>query len=142
MNPATSRRYLESIAHKDLLTAGGLESALRRIGVILDAARWRLFADHLLLAAGTLLLLAGAAFFFAFNWNDLQRFVKMTVVALPLIVSASMAARLGIDRVEGKVWLAAGVVLIGVLLAVIGQIYQTGADSELLFFGWAVLALP
>lgn len=142
MHNAASRRYLEFIARKGQLTASGLDSALRRIGVIPDAARWRHFADRLLLAAGTLLLLAGTVFFFAFNWNDLQRFVKMTVVALPLIVSASMAARLGVDRVVGKAWLAAGVVLIGVLLAVIGQIYQTGADSELLFLGWAVLALP
>lgn len=48
----------------------------------------------------------------------------------------------GIERAVGKAWLGAGVVLTGVLLAVIGQIYQTGADSELLFAGWALLALP
>ena len=31
---------------------------------------------------------------------------------------------------------------IGLLLAVVGQIYQTGADTESLFAGWALLALP
>ncbi|MFZ4536701.1 DUF2157 domain-containing protein [Propionivibrio sp.] len=142
MTPSTSRRYLESLARNGQLTAAGLDGALRQIGVFPDAASWRQFADRLLLAAGSLLLLAGVVFFFAFNWNDLHRFVKMALVALPLMLSTSVAARLGIDGLVGKAWLGAAVVLTGVLLAVIGQIYQTGADSELLFAGWAVLALP
>lgn len=33
------------------------------------------------------------------------------------------------------------VVLIGVLMAVFGQVYQTGADSYELFAGWAILSL-
>ncbi len=139
---ANSRSFLESIARSGQLTVAGLDIALHRIGVLPDAAGWRRFADRLLLAAGTLLLLAGVVFFFAFNWNALHRFVKIALVVLPLVLSAGVAAYLGLDRIAGKTWLGAGVLLVGVLLAVIGQIYQTGADSELLFAGWAVLALP
>lgn len=142
MTAENPRRYLESIARSGQLTAAGLDLALRRIGVLPDAAGWRCFADRFLLATGTLLLLAGVVFFFAFNWNALPRFAKMALVVLPLVLSAGVAARLGLDRSAGKAWLGAAVVLAGVLLAVIGQIYQTGADSELLFAGWAVLALP
>lgn len=142
MTPLTARRYLESLARNGQLSAKGLEFALQRIGVFPDAARWKRFADRLLLWAGTLLLVASVVFFFAFNWNELHRFTKISLVVLPLVISASMMAHAGIDRAAGKAWLGTGVVLTGVLLAVIGQIYQTGADSELLFAGWALLALP
>jgi uncharacterized membrane protein len=142
VDPADSRRFLESIARNGQLTAAGLDIALRRLGVFPDAAAWRRFADRLLLAAGSVLLLAGVVFFFAFNWSDLHRFAKIALVAVPLTLTASIAARTGVDRVDGKAWLGAAVVLSGVLLAVIGQIYQTGADSELLFAGWALLVWP
>lgn len=142
MNPPSSRRYLESLARSGQLSADGLDTALSRLGLLPDAGAWRLFGSRFLLAAGTLLLLAGVVFFFAFNWNGLHRFAKMALIALPLLLSAGLAARLGLDRAGGQAALGAAVVLTGVLLAVIGQIYQTGADSELLFAGWAVLALP
>ncbi|WP_217806087.1 DUF2157 domain-containing protein [Halomonas sp. BC1] len=38
--------------------------------------------------------------------------------------------------------LCMAVCVVGVLLALIGQVYQTGADPWQLFAGWAVLALP
>jgi uncharacterized membrane protein len=140
--PANARSYLVSLARRGQLSAEGLDLALHRLGVLPDAARWRRFGDRALLAAGTLLLLTGIVFFFAFNWHDLHRFVRMALVALPLALAASRAAHLTPERAGGQAWLGAAVVLTGVLLAVIGQIYQSGADSELLFAGWALLALP
>jgi len=38
--------------------------------------------------------------------------------------------------------LTSAAMLVGVLLAVFGQIYQTGADAYTLFVGWAALILP
>jgi len=123
------------------LSGDGLQMALRRLGYLPDAAAWRRFGNLALLAAGSLLVLAGIVFFFAFNWAALHRFAKMALAALPLALSAALAARLAGQR-AGRAWLGAAVALTGVLLAVIGQIYQTGADSELLFAGWAALTLP
>lgn len=142
MKPADSRRFLESLARNGQLTAAGLEFALNSLGVVPAAAGWRRFADRLLLAAGSLLLLAGVVFFFAFNWSELHRFVKIGMVLVALLLSAGMSLRRGLECIAGQAWLGAGVVLGGVLLAVIGQIYQSGADSELLFAGWAVLTWP
>ena len=136
-----SRHQLEQLAQEGTLTDDGLEIALRHFGYLPDAAAWRRFGNLALLAAGSLLVLAGIVFFFAFNWAALHRFAKMALVALPLALSAALAARLMPQR-AGQAWLGAAVVLTGVLLAVIGQIYQTGADSELLFAGWAALTLP
>ena len=98
MTPLTARRYLESLARNGQLTAKGLDFALHRIGVFPDAANWKRFADRLLLWAGILLLLASVVFFFAFNWNELHRFTKISLVVLPLVISSSMMAYTGIER--------------------------------------------
>ncbi|MCL2345185.1 MAG: DUF2157 domain-containing protein [Desulfobulbus sp.] len=118
-----------------------MENTLERLGRLPDAAAWRRFGDLALLAAGVLLALAGIVFFFAYNWEALHRFAKIALVGAPLTACAALAARYAEQR-AGQAWLGGPVVLAGVLLAVIGQIYQTGADSELLFAGWALLALP
>ena len=141
------RQRLVALARRGDLAPAGLELALVRLGLLPDAARWRHFADRALFAAGGLLVLAGVVFFFAFNWSGLHRFVRIALVAGPLLASAAVALY-ALRRRVADGWhlaqgaLTVGVVLVGVLLAVIGQIYQTGADSELLFAGWALLALP
>jgi uncharacterized membrane protein len=86
--------------------------------------------------------LAGVVFFFAYNWNDLSDLTKFAVVEAALVIAAAGALLIGIDRAFGQVLLVAASVLTGVLLAVIGQIYQTGADLFELFAAWAVLILP
>jgi uncharacterized membrane protein len=48
----------------------------------------------------------------------------------------------GLTSLGGKVLLLAASVLIGVFLAVYGQVYQTGADAYELFTGWCLLILP
>ena len=59
-----------------------------------------------------------------------------------MAAAAGGALLAGLDRAFGQVLLIAGSVLTGVLLAVIGQAYQTGADVFELFVAWAVLILP
>ncbi|MDR2240166.1 MAG: DUF2157 domain-containing protein [Zoogloeaceae bacterium] len=143
-HPLPDRHALEQLARDGVLTGEGLDIALRRLGYLPDAAAWRRFGNLALLAAGSLLLLAGIVFFFAFNWDVLHRFAKIGLIAAPLIAATALAAHFaGQHRFRASLaWLGAAVVLTGVLLAVMGQIYQTGADSELLFAGWAALTLP
>lgn len=136
------RQFFDSLAASGHLGAAGLRLALVRLGVLPTSAAWQRFIDRLLLVAGVLLLLAGVVFFFAYNWAGLHRFAKFALIAAPLTASALAAARAGTDNAAGKACLAAAVVLVGAFVAVAGQVYQSGADSELLFAGWAVLALP
>jgi len=135
------RRTLEALAAAGRLSPAGLRQGLSRLGCVPTADDWRRFADRSLLALGLLLLLAAAVFFFAYNWQDLHRFAKMALVAAPLAICTLMAWRTD-ETMPGQAWLGACSVLAGVLLGVSGQIYQTGADTELLFFAWAVLILP
>lgn len=142
----------ESFFTKTLVDA----STVRRLyadGLITDAARdralvwlgyapaWWVWINRLLLFFGVALALAGVVFFFAFNWAALGRFAKFALLEALLLACLVGAWRAGIDRLGGKVLALAAAVVVGTLLAVFGQAYQTGADAYELFTGWALLIL-
>jgi len=107
-----------------------------------DHAYWQLWAMRALLVLGASHLLAGIVFFFAYNWDDLSPFAKFGLLQAGLVVSVVAALRLKIESPAGQALLIAASVFTGVLLAVIGQVYQTGADAYELFTAWSVLILP
>jgi uncharacterized membrane protein len=114
-------------------------------GAALDLARparaWWVWTSRMLLMLGAALILAGIIFFFAYNWAKLGPFLKFGLIEAALAGAAVGAFYLGKDKLSGKVLLLTASVLVGVLLAVYGQAYQTGADAFELFIGWAVLSL-
>lgn len=107
-----------------------------------DTAAWRRYIDHFLTAIGALLIVAGITAFFAWNWTDLGHMSKFALIQSGIVANVILAWRLGIDSIAGRASLFTGAFLVGVLLAVFGQVYQTGADPYGLFLGWAVLILP
>jgi len=105
-------------------------------------AAWLAAGERLGLFGGAVLLALSVVFFFAYNWDDLHRFTKLAlaVAALSGCVAAALCSRPG-----GIAWqsvLFGAALCTGALLALIGQIYQTGADIWELFAAWAVLMLP
>lgn len=127
------------------LRGAGLISAQRyptAVDAIRDEAFWARWGLRALLALGAGQLLAGVVFFFAYNWNDLSDIARFAVVEGALAIAALGALAVGIDRMFGQVLLVAASLLTGVLLATIGQAYQTGADVFELFLVWAALILP
>lgn len=119
-----------------------LPQAMELLGLFPSPAAWRRFVDRLLLWLGTLLLALGVIFFFAYNWADLHRFAKFALVQAPLAVTLVAIGRLGLDGPAGRAALLGASLLVGALLALIGQTYQTGADTFELFAAWAALILP
>jgi len=103
---------------------------------------WGNWADRLSLVVGTVLVLAGVIFFFAFNWKDMAGWQKLGLVNLGLIVCIVGAVVRGLDRVAGQALAIAASFLVGAFMAVFGQIYQTGADAYQLFMMWSILILP
>jgi uncharacterized membrane protein len=105
------------------------------------ANAWMRFLALALLLLGAGLLLAGIISFFAFNWATLGRFAKFAL----LEAGVAACALLGWWRlrdVTGRVAISSAAVLIGPLLGVFGQTYQTGADPWGLFAVWALLIAP
>ncbi len=107
-----------------------------------DRAFWTRWSLRVLLALGVGHALAGIIFFFAYNWDDLSTTAKFAILESGVVLTALLALVLGPDKPAGKAFLISATVLVGVLLAVIGQVYQTGADAWHLFAWWALLTLP
>ena len=121
---------------------GQERDALRAAEVLPSPAEWRTFLGHLALWLGTIALAAAVIFFFAFNWNDLGRFAKFALVEAAILAGLLACWRVQLDGAPGKAILVMLSLLTGALLALSGQIYQTGADTYELFAWWAVLILP
>lgn len=129
----------------------GLIRELHRAGLLSDRARdealallrpsraWWTWADRLLILLGAALVLAGIIFFFAYNWEKMGRWIKFGLIEAAILACTAGAWRVGADRIAGKALLLSAAVLVGPLLAVYGQAYQTGADPYELFLAWAVL---
>jgi len=122
-----------------LVDAASFPDAVSRVR---DDAFWTVWAHRALLAIGVAHVLAGIVFFFAYNWADLPPMAKFAIVEVALVLTASGALIAGIGTLPGQALLVAASVLVGVLLAVVGQAYQTGADAFELFVAWTLLVLP
>ncbi len=141
------RDPLASPARHETLARAGLEGAAldRALDLAVegpDRAAWARIVDRTLLVAGAALVLAAVLCFFAYNWHALPRLAKLGLVASGVAAATVAALPLGLDRLAGKVALSAAAVLAGVLLAVFGQVYQTGADAWQLFAIWAAVLVP
>jgi uncharacterized membrane protein len=115
--------------------------AMARASATPDPRAWSRFLSAALLLLGAGLVLAGVISFFAFNWASLGRFARFGLIEAAVAACALVGWR-SADRLSGRVALFAASVLVGPLLAVYGQAYQTGADPWGLFAAWAVLITP
>lgn len=99
---------------------------------------WLIFCSH----AGTLLLIAATICFCAYNWHIIPAYGKFAGISILMIVAAVIACWRGLHSTIGGLALLACALLAGPLMAVFGQVYQTGADSWELFRAWAVFIAP
>jgi len=107
-----------------------------------EGVQWRVFLDGVALWLGIALCGAAAVCFVAANWDALGRFARLGLLEAVLVATTFAAWRLGVSRPAGQAALALATVLLGGLLALVGQTYQTGADTWELFALWTALALP
>lgn len=137
---ATSDR-LRLLARKGFLNETGLTQALKIAGHRPDTPAWEWFVNYTLLLLGTAFVLSGIFFFFAYNWSDLPHLAKFGVIEVAIIAAIGVAYYQGLHQLVGQVALLVAAMLVGALLVVYGQYYQTGADSYQLFLTWAGLIL-
>ena len=124
------------------IAPGDTPRALDLVGGVVSAREWRRMGLAFLLGAGLAALATGLAFFIAWNWDDLHRFAKLGLVAGAIV--AALGARLVArpDGILATAMVPVLLLLVGVLLALAGQIYQSGADRWELFALWALVTLP
>jgi len=141
-NIAANHSNIQEMASKLGLGADAYARALQLAGLEPKRADWLRYIDRFLVTTGALLIVAGVAAFVAWNWADLGHMVKFALVEAGVAGSALLAWRLGIDSLGGRAALFSSAFLVGVLFALFGQVYQTGADPYGLFVAWAVLIFP
>lgn len=139
---ANARDEILDWAGQGRIALEDLRPALVATNALPTADQWRAFLDRVLLFMGAVLLGAGVIFFFAFNWQDLGRFAKFGLVQALIVAALALVWKLGLDRPAGKAALITAALLVGALLALVGQTYQTGADTFELFAAWAFAILP
>jgi uncharacterized membrane protein len=138
----TKRHQILSWIEQGIIAPENAERALRIAGVFPDKKEWHRFVGLLLLGLGILSSVIGVIFFVAFNWDALGRFGKFALFEGLLIASLLPLLRYGAASRIGQFALLGASILVGALLALFGQIYQTGADTWELFWSWALLILP
>ena len=139
---ATARRQLIKLIEQGAIPEEKVEDALTLLEVIPKGRNWLAFIDRFLLWLGGLAVAFSVLFFVAYNWRDLGTFTKFAMVEALLILAIVAYCRLADNSLAGKMSLVMATIFLGVLLALFGQTYQTGADPWQLFFTWAVLMLP
>lgn len=138
----SERRELVSLIDQGAIPPDQVAKAVQAAGIKPSSLEWRIFIDRLLLWLGGLALVFSVLFFVAFNWADMGRWPRFGLVQVALVLTAGIAVWGSASRLGTQVALTAASLLVGGLLALFGQTYQTGADPWQLFFIWAVLILP
>lgn len=136
LNQPADIGLLHQLYHEGLLNENAYKAAS---STLRSPTCWFSWARQMLLILGSLLMLAGIIFFFAYNWSEMGKFLKFSLIEAGILICAIASCLRKRTELSSKVLLLSGSILVGVLLAVYGQIYQTGADAYGLFLGWAVL---
>ncbi|MFT3799675.1 MAG: DUF2157 domain-containing protein [Burkholderiaceae bacterium] len=131
-----------SLVHRNVLERRDFGRALEAAGLVPGARGWRVAVQRLLMGAGLGLMLAGVVCIVAYNWAGMRPGARLALAQAGLLAVLGLALWRGIETPAGRWLLTAAALLVGPLLALFGQTYQTGADTWELFRGWALLSLP
>ncbi|WP_272148626.1 DUF2157 domain-containing protein [Tenacibaculum aiptasiae] len=103
-----------------------------------DKTSWQQFLRLFFMSLGVGFTTAGIIFFFAYNWASMHKFFKLGLIegGILLLTLVLVVAKIPLDI--KKIILTGVSVLVGVLFAVFGQIYQTGANAYDFFLGWTM----
>ena len=139
------RRTIEQLLKRGILPITNADAAATHLEVYPSKRSWLAFFDKALIIIGIVALVLSLVFFVAFNWQHMGKMGKFTLVEAGLVVSIVLYVALSFRRrfrLIRQLLLLIASVITGSLLALFGQVYQTGADTWQLFFGWAVLITP
>jgi len=131
------RADIHIISRHSNLTEKAVDKVLRE-NIYSDKASWQKFLRLFSLALGVGFTVSGIVFFLAYNWADLHKFAKIGLTEALLIATTIVAFLPKINDNIKNIILTGASVLVGVLFAVFGQIYQTGADAFDFFLAWTV----
>jgi len=138
----SKRNQIISFIENKNIKKENIKEVLEQTTVTPTAKEWYLFIDQIVLWFGALSLAFALMFFMAYNWSEFGHMGKFALVEGLMVLTVGLCLYLGLEKLSAKVMLMVSAILLGILLALVGQTYQTGADPWQLFFSWSVLMLP
>ncbi|MCL1046463.1 DUF2157 domain-containing protein [Shewanella electrodiphila] len=162
----SNRQQLIGLLEQNAIDESKINDALIISKVQPSKHHWVHFFNQLLAWLGGLAITFSVLFFIAFNWHEMGKFAKFALVEILIVFAIVAYYQLNklaqktskslddsnppplksiiptVSESVVKVPLFMAAVFFGVLLALFGQTYQTGADPWQLFFNWALLILP
>ena len=88
-----------------------------------------------------LFFITGISCFIAYNWNKMESFTKISIPIILIILGVIGWFAFQNRVLYRQLFLFSSSFFIGILFAVFGQIYQTGADPYTLFRNWGLFIL-
>lgn len=131
------REDIHIISRHSNLTEQAIERVLKE-NVYNDKEMWKKFLRLFFITLGIGFTTAGIIFFFAYNWADLNKFIKLGLTEVLIIATTIIVLLPKIKSSTRNMILTGSSFLVGVLFAVFGQIYQTGADAYDFFLAWTL----
>jgi uncharacterized membrane protein len=137
-----NRRELDELVAHYQLSPAQIERTLAVAEAKPTSRETAQFITRALLLAGVLSLAAGVVLFVAANWHELRVIGRFVLLEGLLAGALALAFWRPPPRPLGRYALLAAFMLVGALLALFGQTYQTGANVYELFLTWTILGVP
>lgn len=102
---------------------------------------WQQFIKLFFISLGVGFTAAGIVFFFAYNWADIHKFVKFAIIEVLILALAGIIISSKANILGKNILLTGLSIIVGVMFAVFGQVYQTGANAFDFFLGWTLCIL-
>ncbi len=131
------REDIHVISRHSNLTEERIAKTLKE-NVYNNREAWQKFLRLFFISLGVGFTVSGIVFFFAYNWADLHKFAKIGLTEGVLIATTILVLLPKLNGNIRNIILTGASVLVGVLFAVFGQIYQTGANAYDFFLAWTV----
>ncbi|MDC5821379.1 DUF2157 domain-containing protein [Vibrio europaeus] len=136
------RNSLIHLIERGCIKPEQLDKTLEVSGVKASKSAWVGFINRLMLWGSCAAFVLAAIFFLAHNWSEIGRLSKFALVELLLVVVGVTYVKNPVGSLASNACLILLSILLGALLALFGQTYQSGADTWQLFFTWAMLISP
>ena len=136
------RDELICLIEKNYVSAENIDDAVTLTSLKPTANAWLEFINKLFLWIGCIAFGLSVIFFIAFNWSKMGRLAKFTLVELSLVLAIIAYIKAPLSSIVSSAALLFATLMLGALMALFGQAYQTGADPWQLFFNWALLMTP
>lgn len=139
MQQQANQSIIDDLFRKGFINQQARDSVL---ALLYPHVSWGTWTARMLNILGTLFIICGLIFYFAFNFANMSSSYKLHTVEAALVCCAAGAWAFSLSKLSGQLFLTMACILVGIFLAVFGQAYQTGADSYQLFLTWSVLIFP